>query len=134
MPDLSPDVERELEALDDALAGRPVAPDLTELGELALLLREDRPEPNDGFGRNLDRRARLGFPKGDPSVRASGRRRFAWHGWMGPALGATASVLVIAAMVASGGAGDDDSGDGGGGGGAVAELSTEDSAGGGSAE
>src|SRR5918994_141506 len=77
MPDLSPDVERELEAIDDALAGRRVASDLTELGELALLLREDRPEPNDGFGRDLDRRMRLGFPKGDPSVRASGRR---WGG------------------------------------------------------
>ena len=43
MPDITPDVERELAALDDALAGRRVAPDLTELGELALLLRERAP-------------------------------------------------------------------------------------------
>jgi hypothetical protein len=114
MPDLTPDVERELEALDDALAGRRVAPDLTELGELALLLREDRPEPTDGFGRDLDRRARLGFPKGDPSVRASGRRWLKWHGWMAPALGATATVLVIGAMISTAEFGSDDSEGGGG--------------------
>ena len=45
MPELTPDVERELAAIDDALAGRRVAPDLTELGELALALREERPRP-----------------------------------------------------------------------------------------
>src|SRR5215208_219752 len=113
MPDLSPDVERELEALDDALAGRRVAP---ELGELALLLREDRPQPDDGFGRRLDRRAQSGFRGRDPHARASGRRWFAWHGWMGPALGATATLLLVAVLVVAGPSGDDDSGGGGGGG------------------
>jgi hypothetical protein len=129
MPDLSPDVERELEAIDDALAGRRVASELTELGELALLLREDRPEPTEDFGRDLDRRVRLGFPKGDPSVRASGRRWFAWQGWMAPVIGAAATVLVIAAMVSSSNVGEDD--DGGGGSEGVAMM--EESAGGGAA-
>jgi hypothetical protein len=117
MPDLSPDVERELEALDDALAGRRVAPDLTELGELALLLREDRPSPTDGFGRYLDGRAARGFPGRDPRTRASGRRWLAWHGWMAPALG-VASAGVIALVIALGSTGGDDrfAADSGGGG------------------
>jgi hypothetical protein len=114
MPDLTPDVERELEALDDALAGRRVAPDLTELGELALLLREDRPEPDDGFGRNLDTRVQRGFPKGDPRVRASGRRWLKWQGWMAPALGVAATGLLIAVIAIGGPYGSDDSAGGGG--------------------
>jgi hypothetical protein len=124
MPDLTPDVERELEALDDALAGRRVAPDLTELGELALLLREDRPQPDEGFGRQLDRRVKLGFPKGDPSVRASGRRWLKWQGWMSPALGATALVLLIAVIAVTAPSGDDDAG---GGGAAAPAVSNEES-------
>jgi hypothetical protein len=107
MPDLSPDVERELEALDDALAGRRVAPDLTELGELALLLREDRPQPTDGFVRFLDTRAERGFPGRDPRTRVSGRRWLAWQGWMAPALGATATVLVVAVIALSSLGGDE---------------------------
>ena len=75
MPDLTPDVERELEAIDHALDGRRVAADLTELGELALLLREDRPRPTDGFGRDLDSRVARGFPGRDPRARASGRQQ-----------------------------------------------------------
>jgi hypothetical protein len=114
MPDLSPDVERELEALDDALAGRRVAPDLTELGELALLLREGRPQPTDGFGRHLDMRMKRGFPGRDPRTRASGRRWLVWHGWMAPTLGATATALLVAVIAVSGPSGDHDSGGGGG--------------------
>ena len=131
MPDLSPDIERELEALDDALAGRRVPSDLTELGELALLLREDRPQPEDGFGRDLDRRMRLGFPKRDPSARASGRRWFAWQGWMAPALGAAATVMLVAVLVVAGPNGSDDSEDGGGGDASVAMESSGGGNGGG---
>ena len=36
---------RELAALDDALAGRPVDPDLADLAEFALLVRDERPAP-----------------------------------------------------------------------------------------
>jgi hypothetical protein len=97
MPDLSPDVERELAALDDALAGRPVAGDLRELGELALLLRDERPPIRDGFGRSLDTRVERGFPDRDPRRRvASGRR---WRAWLLPAMGATATLLLVAVLV-----------------------------------
>ena len=113
MPDLSPDVERELEALDDALAGRRVAPDLTELGELALLLREDRPQPTDGYGRYLDTRVERGFPGKDPRTRASGRRWFTWQGWMAPALGVAATGLLVAVIAIAGPSGGDESGGGG---------------------
>ena len=102
MPDLSPDVERELEALDDALAGRRVAPDLTELGELALLLREDHPQLTDGFGRYLDNRVERGFPGRDPRTRASARRWLTWQGWMAPALGAMATAVLVGVIAVSG--------------------------------
>src|SRR5215211_7401419 len=97
MPDhLTPGAERELAALDDALAGRPVAPDLADLGDLALLLREDRPRPSGEFIAGLDRRARRGFSSGSPRRRASRRR---WAGWLTPAMGLAATALVIAAVV-----------------------------------
>jgi len=107
MSDLSPDVERELAALDDALAGRRVASDLTELGELALLLRDERPEPDDGFARSLDHQAAHGFPKGDPRRRSSGRRWFAWHDWMGPGLAGALAVGVAAFVIALPSGGED---------------------------
>jgi hypothetical protein len=114
MPDLTPDVERELEAIDHALDGRRVATDLTELGELALLLREDRPRPADGFGRHLDSRVARGFPGRDPRARASGRRWLAWRGWMAPAVGLTATAALLALVVVIGPTGSDDEGASGG--------------------
>jgi hypothetical protein len=127
MPDLSPDVERELEALDDALAGRRVAPDLSELADLALLLREDRPAPTDGFGRYLDNRAERGFPGRDPRSRTSGRRWTTWQGWMGPGLAAGLAALFVGVVIAlpSGGRDDADSG----GGGSVASSGAAESSG-----
>ena len=52
----------ELEAVDAALAGRYVAPEHAELAELALLLRDDRPEPALAWSTHLDRRVAAGFP------------------------------------------------------------------------
>ena len=40
-----PEIERELEALDRALAGEPVEPDLEHLAQLARELRSERPQP-----------------------------------------------------------------------------------------
>jgi len=104
MPDpLSPDVERELAALDNALAGRPVAPDLAELGELARLVRDDRAEPSGAFGATLDAEVKRGFSQGDPRRRASGPRwRKGWGTWLTPALGATAAVLLIVIVAVTG--------------------------------
>jgi uncharacterized protein DUF4349 len=114
MPDLSPDVERELEALDDALAGRRVAPDLTELADLALLLREDRPAPAEPFGRYLDNRVERGFPGRDPRQRTSRRRWTAWQAWMGPGLAAGLAALFVGVVIALPGGDSDDSGGGSG--------------------
>jgi Domain of unknown function (DUF4349) len=127
MPDLSPDVERELEALDDALAGSRVAPDLTELGDLALLLRDDRPAPTDGFVRHLDNRVERGFPGRDPRSRASGRRWFSFQAWMGPSLAAGLAVLAVGIVVALPSGGDDES-EGGGGSSAMSSAAEESAA------
>jgi hypothetical protein len=131
MPELTPEVERELAALDDALAGRRVAPDLAELGELALALREERPRPTEGFGRHLDTRVERGFQERDPRARASGRRW--WSGslaWLGPAAASLATVMLIAVFVVTGDG--DDASQGGGGGASVAAQ--EDAGGGGGSE
>jgi Domain of unknown function (DUF4349) len=101
---------RELAALDDALAGRPVDPDLADLAEFALLVRDERPAPDPAFAYSLDERARRGFP------RTPKRRAFAWPKFTLPALGLAASVLlvvVIATSIPSGSGGGDESGGGG---------------------
>src|SRR5918997_4844625 len=97
MPDLSPAAERELAAVDDALAGRAVEPDLAGLADLALLLRDDRPAPTPRFSDRLDRDVRLGFPRGGPGRRPSRARRAA-H-WLTPALGLAAAAALLVALV-----------------------------------
>lgn len=115
MPDLSPVAERELAAVDDALAGRRVDPDLAGLADLALLLRDDRPGPTQEFTQRLDRRARIGFPdEGKPRTRVHARRRWRWHGWMTPALGIAATAVVFVAIVSALPSGDDSDGGGSG--------------------
>ncbi len=99
---------RELAALDDALAGRPVDPDLADLAEFAILVRDERSAPDPAFAHSLDERARRGFPR-----TAKRRRAFTWPKFTLPALGLAASVLlvvVIATSIPSGGGGDDESG------------------------
>ena len=83
---------RELAALDDALAGRPVEPDLADLGELAMLLREDRPVTDDAFARALDLKAERGFPREQRKARRFGIKlpRIPM-----PALGLAASLVLV---------------------------------------
>jgi hypothetical protein len=83
---------RELAALDDALAGRPVDPDLADLGELALLLREDRPATDDAFARALDLKSERGFPH-----ERAPKRRFGitLPRIPLPALGVAASLVLV---------------------------------------
>ena len=103
---------RELAALDDALAGRPVDPDLADLAEFALLVRDERPAPDPAFAHSLDERARRGFPH------TPKRRAFTWPKFTLPALGLAASVflvVVIATSIPNGGGSGDESGAGGGG-------------------
>ena len=126
MPEMTPEIERELAALDDALAGRRVAPDLTELGELALALREERPRPTEGFGRYLDNRVERGFPGRDPRVGASRSGRSWWQAFMTvPAFGMAAAVLLVAVIVVADPAGDSNEGGGGGGASLAVEESTD---------
>jgi hypothetical protein len=106
-------LDRELAALDDALAGRPVDPDLADLAELAVLVRDERPTPDPAFASSLDERARAGFP------RAAKRRMpaFSWPKITLPALGLAASVFLVVVIATSvpGGSSDDSGSSGGGG-------------------
>ena len=97
----------ELEAVDAALAGRYVAPEHAELAELALLLRDDRPEPTAAWATHLDRRVEAGFP-------ARPRRRFVWLRKAVPAIAVAALVLpMVAAGLLIEPSGDDEGGGGG---------------------
>lgn len=58
---LEPRAERELDAVDRALAGREVDPELADWSELTALLSEQRPEPAPGWTEELDRRVAAGF-------------------------------------------------------------------------
>lgn len=107
---------RELAALDDALAGRPVDPDLADLAELAILVRDERPAPDPAFAYSLDERARRGFPHTPKR-----RRAFTWPKFTLPALGLAASVFLVVLIATSvpNGSGGGDSGSSAGGGGSA---------------
>ena len=81
----------ELEAVDAALAGRYVHPEHAELAELALLLRDERPEPAPAWATQLDRRAQARFP-------ARPRKKRDW-GWMRPLVPALAVILLLSPIV-----------------------------------
>jgi hypothetical protein len=103
---------RELAALDDALAGRAVDPDLADLAELAVALRDERPAPDPAFTRTLDTRVERGFPR---PAGARRRRGIKWPRMTLPALGVAASallVVVIATSIPKGGGGEDSGGAG----------------------
>lgn len=89
---------RELAALDDALAGRTVDPDLADLAELAVALRDDRPAPDPAFTRGLDTRVERGFPR--PAT-AQKRRGIKWPRVTLPALGVAASALLVVVIATS---------------------------------
>ena len=124
---------RELAALDDALAGRPVDPDLADLAELATLVRDERPAPDPAFASSLDERARRGFP---PAAKRR-MRALSWPKITLPALGVAASlflVVLIATSVPGGGTSTDENGSGGGGGGASVGAEAPSSSSSGSGE
>jgi hypothetical protein len=114
----------ELEAVDAALAGRYVAPEHAELAELALLLRDDRPQPAPAWATHLDRRVEAGFP-------ARPKKRRDW-GWLRQAAPVFALVAIIAPIIVlgtlNGGGGDDAGSAGGGGGGGGGSTAAEQAA------
>jgi hypothetical protein len=120
---------RELAALDDALAGRAVDPDLADLAELAVALRDERAAPEPAFTRTLDARAQRGFP---PLASAKRRRGIKWPRLTLPALGMAASVLlvvVIATSIPNGGGGEDTSSAGAGSSAATTEAAPSEESG-----
>ena len=119
-----------LSAIDDALDTGVAADDdpLTrELQELALVLRDDAPEPTQEFCERLDWQVESGFKK------PSGSRRAWWQPLLQPAaaLGLTAAAVLVVALAAGGLSGSNNDDDGGAGGGAQGALATNDSSGGG---
>ncbi len=80
----------ELEAVDAALAGRYVAPEFAELADLALLLRDEAPQPAPAWATHLDRRVEAGFP-----ARPKPRREWGW-------LRTVAPVVAIFAIARAG--------------------------------
>src|SRR5689334_17134907 len=72
---LDPEVERRLDAIDDALAGRRVDPDLEDLALLAVEIRSARTGPSAEAEQVLDALAADGFPPrvSDRAGRASRR-------------------------------------------------------------
>ncbi len=93
---LPADVARDLDALDAALSGEPVAADQTDLAALALALRDDRPVPGVAFAAALDDRAAAGFPPvAGGRRRRPGASRWTWAGLGVVASGAAAAVLVV---------------------------------------
>jgi hypothetical protein len=97
---------RELAALDDALAGRAVDPDLADLAELAVALRDARPASDPAFTRKLDSRVEHGFAR---RVAARRRRGIKWPRVPLPALGVAASILLVVVVAVSVPKGDDQS-------------------------
>ena len=108
----------ELEAVDSALEGRQVAPEHAELAELALLLRDDRPEPTLVWATHMDRRVEAGFPHRPARHRRLRLRLGQW--WKPLAVASTFLLPVVIAAALIGGDGTDDSEGGGGDSGSVA--------------
>lgn len=112
---MSPEIERELEALDAALAGRSV-PEDPVLAEFVRELREERPQPGQDFAAELDAQAADGFGRGGSEGPLDRLRR--WLSARPPRrilapAGAAVTLLVVAgvAISQSGVIGDGDSGD-----------------------
>lgn len=93
---LEPDIERELAALDAALAGEPlVEADLDDLAIVVSTVRDQRARPAADFVGSLDERVARGFVREASSearrARVTPRRRR----MLMPALGAAASLALI---------------------------------------
>jgi len=101
---LDPRAERELDAVDRALAGREVGADLADWEELTALLSEERPEPSPEWAERLDRRAQARFPgEGeDDSLRGLAARLSEVRPMrlLAPA-GALATLAVVAVVAVS---------------------------------
>jgi hypothetical protein len=96
---LDPEVLASLDAIHAVLAGEPVDPRHAELAELALLLAEERPEPDSAFEMRLDERVQRRFTAARPPVPTGPRRSWLW----GSLAGLTTAAAIAVVVVASGG-------------------------------
>ena len=94
---LTPEQERELEALDRALLGEPVELELRELEALVNDIRATAPEMSPAFAARLDDEVSEGFPA--PRERPARVRRVRRPWILLPALGSLAAVLVALVVV-----------------------------------
>ncbi len=92
---LDPETARELAALDAALAGEPVDPDLAELEALVLDARDARPEPSAEFSTRLDERVAAGFPRPTGRRAPLAERLRPSRRMLLPAMGAAASIVLV---------------------------------------
>src|SRR6476469_5871029 len=93
---LSPEDERELDALERALAGEPVDHDLWELAQLVEDVRATAPQMSPGFAANLEHRVAEGFPATDEHPAPRRPRR--WMAFV-PAAGVLAAALLALVAV-----------------------------------
>lgn len=98
---LTPEQERELDALDRALAGEPVQPHLRELEELVHDIRATAPEMSPGFAARLEHEVSEGFPT--PREQPSRLPRPGRRWLLLPAAGSLAAVVVALVVVLGGG-------------------------------
>ena len=99
---LTPEQERDLEAIDRALSGDPVEYELRELEDLVLDVRATAPQMSPAFAARLEHELREGFPaprEQTSRVRLPARRRLL----LLPAFGSLAAVIVALVVVLGGG-------------------------------
>ena len=105
---LTPEQERELDALDRAIAGEPVEVELRELEDLVRDVRATAPVMSPAFAARLEQEVQDGFPASQARGPLTVRRPWRGRRWMLlPALGSLAAVLV-ALVVVLGSTGDGD--------------------------
>jgi Domain of unknown function (DUF4349) len=105
-PPITPEVERELDAIDAALAGEPVDPALAEIAELTVLLAGDAPRPDRSFAALLDERVAERFATSGPAIARSSRK---WQRLGAlidrpraiPALAGAATLLLVVGVAAT---------------------------------
>ena len=103
---LTPEQERELDALDRALAGEPVEFELRELEELVRDVRATGPEMTPAFAARLEQEVRDGFPTSQERPPLQRAPAVAGRRWvLLPAAGSLAAVLVALVVVLGGGDG-----------------------------
>lgn len=104
---LTPEARRELAAVDAALAGDRVDPDLVDIERLVLAVRDERERPSGPFCERLDARVAERFARPRPAgvARALGlvaaARARTSRRMLLPALGAAASLLLVVVVATS---------------------------------